>query len=92
MLVFCCCCSLELSFLTLTNRTLCLFGKFFGRGLVGVAQKGGGESKCWGGISRIVILVVEGRTTRSFFFENSEQENYGSFFLHFPFFQYVLVV
>ena len=44
-----------------------------------------GESSV-GGISRIVILVVEGRTTRSFFFENSEQENYGSFFLHFPFF------
>ena len=42
MLVFCCC-SLELSFLTLTNRTLCLFGKFFGHGLVGVAQKGGGR-------------------------------------------------
>jgi len=85
MLVFCCCCcSLELSFLTLTNRTLCLFGKFFGRGLVGVAQKGGG-SQVWGGISRIVILVVEGRTTRSFFFENSEQENYGSFFYTFLF-------
>ena len=48
MLVFCCCCSLELSFLTLTNRTLCLFGKFFGRGLVGVAQKGGGESSVGG--------------------------------------------
>ena len=76
----------QLSFLTLTNRTLCLFGKFFGRGLVGRGPKKEGGVKCEGGISRILILVVEGRTTRSFFFENSEQENYGSFFYTFLFF------
>ena len=52
MLVFCCC-SLELSFLTLTNRTLCLFGKFFGRGLVGRGPERRGGVKCEGGFQEL---------------------------------------
>ena len=80
--------------MTLTNRTLCLFGKFFGRGLVGRGPERRGGVKCEGGTSRIVILVVEGRTTRSFFFLKILNKKIMALFFYtfFLFFQYACCV